>query len=380
MRPRKRKRARRDRAVLPLGAGAVTDPACPVGGEGPAVGGEAACTPLVSICISAYDVEPFLKDALDSIAAQTYPHLEIVLLDNGSTDHTHDVARSFSDPRFRCFRLPKNIGGYQAMNMVAREARGELVAIYHSDDIYEPTIVEKEVAYLRSHPRAGAVFAMYHFMDETGRIYGGLDLPAALAGRSYLTYEDVFPQMLRYGNIMFACPTFMVRREVLADVGPFDAERWDIAADQELWLRLLRRYPVGILNERLLRYRRRSQQWTQRWRRLRTDPDRTIEIMELYIAKDNWRTRLPASAFVELSYQRCDDETTRAANAVILGQVETARKLLEGTYPYATLRNSVRRRKLRVLLLRGVMKAALAVGAAGLLGRLLRLTEYPRRP
>lgn len=358
----------------------MTAPARPVCVEAPAGGGEAAAGPLVSICISAYDVEPFLKSALDSIAAQTYRHLEIVLIDNGSTDRTYDVARSFLDRRFRCFRLPQNIGGYQAMNMVAREARGELVAIYHSDDIYEPTIVEKEVAYLRSHPRAGAVFTMYNFMDETDRIYGGLDLPATLAGRPYLTYEDVFPEMLRRGNVMFACPTFMVRREVLADVGPFDAERWDIAADQELWLRLLRRYPVGILNERLLRYRRRSQQWTQRWRRLRTDPDRTIEIMELYIQKDNWRARLPASAFVELDYQRCDDETTRAANALILGHTETARKLLEGTYPYATLRNGVRRRKLRVLLLRGLMKAALAVGAAAILRRLLPLTEYGGRP
>lgn len=356
----------------------MTDPARPVYVDGSGTG--AAAAPLVSVCVSAYDVEPFLKNTLDSIAAQTYRHLEIVLIDNGSTDRTYDVARSFLDPRFRCFRLPENIGGYQAMNMVAREARGELVAIYHSDDIYEPKIVEKEVAYLRSHPRAGAVFTMYNFMDETGRIYGGLDLPPALAGRQCLTYEDVFPEMLRRGNIMFACPTFMVRREVLADVGPFDAERWDIAADQELWLRMLRRYPVGILNERLLRYRHRSHQWTQRWRRLRTDPDRTIEIMELYIAKDNWRTRLPASAFVELDFQRCDDETTRAANAVILGQSETARKLLEGTYPYATLRNGVRRRKLRVLLLRGIMKTALAIGAATFLKRLLRLTEYRGRP
>jgi glycosyltransferase involved in cell wall biosynthesis len=336
-------------------------------------------TPLVSVCISAFNVERYLREALDSIANQTYRYLEIILVDNGSGDRTYDVAQSFQDDRFRCFRLPKNIGGYQAMNLVARQAQGDLVAIYHSDDVYEPTIIEKEVAYLRSHPRAGAVFTMYHFMDEDGRIYGGFDLPAALAGREYVTYEEVFPYMLRHGNVMFACPTFMVRREVFADVGPFDADRWDIAADQEMWLRLLRCYPVGILNQRLLRYRHRSEQWTQRWRRLRTEADRTVEIMELYVEKDNWRARLPASQFVELRYQRCDDETTRAANALILGQTQTARELLESRYPYETLLNSVRRRKLRVLLLRGVMKAALAFGATGLLGRMLRKTEYGAR-
>ncbi len=332
--------------------------------------------PLVSVCVSAYNVERYLREAVDSILAQTYGELEIILVDNGSVDGTFDVAESIHDERFRCFRLPENIGGYQAMNMVARMARGDLVAIYHSDDVYEPTIVEKEVAYLGSHPAAGAVFTMCHFIDEEGAIYDGLDLLPELAGREYVSYEDVFPSMLRHGNVMFPCPTFMVRREVLLDVGPFDADRWDIAADQEMWLRLTRRHPVGILSERLLRYRQTPHQWSRRWKRLRTEPDRALEVMELYLDKDNWRARLPRAELVELRYLRCDDETTRAANAVILGETAAARKLLKGRYPYAALLNSIRRRKLRVLLLRGLIKTALALGAGRSLGRLLRATEY----
>ena len=332
--------------------------------------------PLVSICISAYNVERFLRETLDSILNQTYRNTEIILVDNGSVDRTFDVAKSFEDDRFRCFRIPNNIGGYQAMNMVAGMAQGDFVAIYHSDDVYEPNIVEKEVAYLRAQPEAGAVFTMYHFMDEAGRIYGGYDLPAPLAGRERLTQEEIFPYMLRHGNIMFACPTFMVRRDVLADIGPFDAERWDIVADQEMWLRLVRRYPIGILNERLLRYRHTTQQWSQRWKHLRTEPDRGLDVMELYLEKDNWRARLTPAEMVELSYQRCDDKTTRAANAVILGETAMARQLLEGRYPYTALLKNFHRRKLRVLLLRGLMKTALTIGAAGPLRGLLRATEY----
>src|SRR5258708_255138 len=116
----------------------------------------AAPPPRVSICISAYNVERFLGEALRSILGQTYRNTEIILVDTGSADRTFEVAGSFADERLRCFRLPDNIGGYQAMNLVASQARGELVAIYHSDDVYEPTIVEKEVAYLASHPEAGA--------------------------------------------------------------------------------------------------------------------------------------------------------------------------------------------------------------------------------
>jgi glycosyltransferase involved in cell wall biosynthesis len=332
--------------------------------------------PLVSICIAAYDVEPYLRESLDSILAQTYRDLEVVVVDNGSVDGTFDVARSIEDERFRCFRLEENIGGYQAMNMVAGMAKGDLVAIYHPDDVYEPTIVAKEVEYLAAHPEAGAVFTMYHFMDEGGTIYDGRDVPEELAGKEQVGYAEAFPAMLRHGNMMFAWPTFMIRREAFLDLGPFDAERWDIAADLEFVLRLTRRYSVGILNERLLRYRQRANQWTRRWKLLRTDPDRTIEVMELFVGEDGAATGLGRSELLELRYLRCDDETTRAANLVILGRPEEARRLLRGRYPYAALVDRVRRRKVRVLLLRGLMKAALALRAGVPLGRLLRATEY----
>jgi glycosyltransferase involved in cell wall biosynthesis len=338
--------------------------------------GSVGTQPLVSICISAYNVERFLRETLESILGQTYENLEVILVDNGSVDGTYDVARSVEDERFRCFRLPENIGGYQAMNMVAGMASGEYVAIYHSDDVYEPAIVEREVGYLESHPEAGAVFTMCHFVDEEGALRGGLDLVPELAGLDTVTYEDAFPAMLRHGNVMFPCPTFMVRREVLLDVGPFDAERWDIASDQELWLRLLRRRPVGILSDRLLRYRLTEQQWTRRWKRLRTEPNRALDVMELYLRMDGWDARLPR-AELELRYQRCDDDTTRAANAVILGELALARRLLAGRYPYAALAQGISRRKVRVLLLRGLLKAALAVGAGRALAPVLRVSERP---
>lgn len=332
--------------------------------------------PLVSVCISAYNVERYLQETLHSILNQTYRDLEIILIDNGSVDRTYEVAQSVHDPRFRCFRIPDNIGGYQAMNEVASMAQGELVAIYHSDDVYEPTIVQKEVDYLRSHAEAAAVFTMCHFMDEHGRIYGGLDLVPELCGRESLRYEDVFVSMLRYGNIIFPCPSFMTRRTVFADVGYFDAQRWDIVADQEMWLRLTHKHPVGVLDERLFRYRHTRGQWSQRWKHLRTEPDRALDVMELFLEKDNWRERLPATDLVELRYQRCDDATTRAANAVILGNTALARTLLAGPYPYSALLTRLRRRKVRVLLLRATMKAALAGAASRPLARLLRWTEY----
>jgi glycosyltransferase involved in cell wall biosynthesis len=334
--------------------------------------------PLVSICISAYNVERFLGEALRSILSQTYRNTEIILVDNGSSDRTFEVAQSFRDDRFRCFRIPENIGGYQAMNRVAAMAQGELIAIYHSDDVYESNIVEKEVAFLRSHPEAAAVFAMTHFIDEDGLVNGGLDVPPELAGKGLLRFEDVFPYMLRHGCTMFVCPTFMVWRRIFEEVGPFQPDRFDIASDVEMWLRLMRRYPVGILNERLMRYRRHARQWTRRWRRLRTESSRELDVMETYLERDGWN-KLRRADLVEYRFRRCDDHTTRAANFVILGDTGQARELLRGRYPFGALLNGIRRRKLRVLLLRGTMKGALSLGLVRALTRLLVLTEYRGR-
>jgi GT2 family glycosyltransferase len=318
--------------------------------------------PLVSVCISAYNVERFVAEALGSVLAQTYCNIEVILIDNGSVDRTLEVVKAVADARVHYFRVPENLGGYQAMNRVAAKAKGEFIAIYHSDDHYEPEIVAKEVAYLQAHPEVGAVFTMVHFMDQAGRIFGGIDLPAEFMGKQSLGYEEVFPFILRTRHCLFCCPTFLIRREVFEAVGPFAPEVWDIATDLEMWLRIVRRFPVAILNERLMRYRVSETQWSARYNHLRTTSDLTFPVMEHYLAKDGWLSKLTAADLTEHAFHRCDDDTFCAANRIILGDVTGARNLLkQRRYPWATLRNGISRRKLRLVALRALLFAGLGL-------------------
>ncbi len=335
-------------------------------------GTDMAAQPLVSVCMAAYNVEPFVAESLESVLAQTYRKIEVVLIDDGSTDRTYEVAHSFADDRVRCLRVPENLGGYQAMNRVIRMARGELVAVYHSDDRYEPQILAKEVAFLQSHPDVGAVFCLVHFMNAAGRIFGGVSLPPKFVGKQSLSYEEIFPFLLRNKNILLCCPTFMARREVLESVGLFDPETYGIGADLEMWLRIARRFPVAILNERLMRYRVGKHQWSARDRHLRTEPDRYFSVMDHYLEEDEWLKRLSPSDLSEYAFHRCDDDTFRAANLVILGDAAGARELLARPFPWHTLRNGIRRRKLRLIVLRSLLLGALSLGAARPLARLLR--------
>ncbi len=338
--------------------------------------GETKHRPLVSICMSAYNAEGTLATTLDSLMRQTYRDFELILLDNGSTDGTATVVASIRDPRVRTLRVATNLGGYQGMNRVVGEARGELVAIYHADDVYEPNIVETEVAYLQAHPRVGAVMSMDYFIDENGKRFGAATLPAQFRGREYLTYADVFPFLVRNKNILFCCPTFMGRRAVMDAVGPFAPEVFDIGSDEEYYLRIIREYPIAVLPDRLVSYRVSRRQWSARYERLRTEEERHFQVVEHYMELDGWRNRLSASDLREYAFHRCDDETTRAANWLIKGDVGKARDLLGRPHAWSTFLVNPRRRKLRVMLLRALMRLGLSLGTYRSLAQVLIRTEY----
>ena len=332
--------------------------------------------PLVSICMPGYNVEATLVHAVESIFQQTYDNIEVILVDDGSTDATEAIARKFTDRRFSYERNAQNMGGYQTMNKAIGLASGEFVAVYHTDDIYGTEIVAKEAAYLERHPAVGAVFCLSRFMDHDGQIYGQMTLPAVFKGRQTLTYDEVFPFLLRNKNILFCCPTFMARRTVLESVGLFDGGTYDVAADLDMWIRILRRYPVAVIDEPLMSYRHSKSQWSSRYSRLRTTPEIYFAIMDHYLEVDRWQTKLSKSDLTEYAFHRHDDDTRRAGNMVIIGDYEGAMKLVRTPFPWRTLLTNLRRRKFRVLLMQATIVVGLALGAGRLLAPLLVRTEY----
>src|SRR5215472_10130276 len=106
--------------------------------------GRTADMPLVSILIPAYNAARYLRETLDSLLAQTHKNIEIILLDDASTDTTPEIAAAYAS-RITYIRQRKNVGIYDNVNAGIARARGELIATYHADDIYLPTIVEAEV-------------------------------------------------------------------------------------------------------------------------------------------------------------------------------------------------------------------------------------------
>jgi glycosyltransferase involved in cell wall biosynthesis len=333
--------------------------------------------PLVSVCIPTYNDAMFLSQSLQSIVNQTYQNLEIIIGDDASTDDTYAVVHRFQDSRISYRKNCNNLGQFDNVNSLVQRATGKYITVYHSDDVYDPSIIEKEVNFLEANLSAGAVFTMNWRIDQSGEIIGKSELLKEVKSGQCLSLSEVLPILLQYKNRLLIGPSFMGRAEVFPAVGLFSSE-FSIAGDFEMWLRILTVFKIGILAEPLISYRRGVTQVSYDYQRLRTFEDHFFVIIDQYLQREDLKSSLDPVSLQEYVFHRCDDETFRAANFVIQGNLEQAQQLLsQRAYPWQTFTvPRLQRRKLRVLLLRGLLHISLALGAVRPLSKFLVQFEY----
>ena len=250
--------------------------------------------PLVSILVPSYNGAAFLREALDSILAQTYSNIEVILLDDASTDDTPSIAAEYGS-RISYVRQTQNLGIYDNVNVGIARARGSLIATYHADDLYLPAIVEAQVEYFESHPDVGAVFCSDIFVDAHGHEYGRISLPTDVRGGQPLYYPVVLNALLKYKNRFLVCPTAMVRASVHMAVGTYRQAKYRNTADLEMWLRIAQRYPIAVLEAHLMKYRHFHGNSSQRYHRLRTEPENFFVILDEYLASGDRALATPDS-------------------------------------------------------------------------------------
>lgn len=212
-------------------------------------GGPAA--PLVTIVIPVYNGADYLREAIDSALAQTYPRVEILVVNDGSTDGgaTAAIARSYGD---RIRYLEKENGGVaSALNLGIREMRGEYFSWLSHDDVYLPGKIEAQVSRLFDATAPIVLYSDYEQIGPSGkrlsvRRVGKLGLPLRFA----LVATDP----------VNGC-TVLVPRDCFDVVGTFD-ERLRTAQDYDLWFRLAKRFPFVHLPEVLVKSRVHAAQGT----------------------------------------------------------------------------------------------------------------------
>jgi glycosyltransferase involved in cell wall biosynthesis len=196
--------------------------------------------PSVSVLIPVYNKAPYLRRAVDSVLTQTFADLEIVLVDDGSTDGSLDAARSFTDPRVRVI-AQANAGAGAARNRAIREARAPMLALLDGDDEWAPTFLEAMMALAAEYPRAGLYCGPYVFVEPGGvRVEPRwVDVPARGLLPSYF-------RSVAMGDQVATATSVCVPRAVFEALGVFETDR--LGEDQDMWARIALAYPVAAIN------------------------------------------------------------------------------------------------------------------------------------
>ena len=125
--------------------------------------------PKISVILTSFNHEKFIREAIDSVLNQTFTDFELIIWDDASTDNSWAIINTYSDPRIKVFRNDETKRGVHGINISISEiASGEYIAIHHSDDIWEVDKLKKQVEFLEDHAGIGAVFTHVLAIDERG--------------------------------------------------------------------------------------------------------------------------------------------------------------------------------------------------------------------
>jgi len=228
--------------------------------------------PIVSVIIPTYNRAHLVGRAIRSVLNQTYQDFEIIVVDDGSTDNTEEVVKSFNDPRIRYIRHEKNRGGSAARNTGIRAARGEYIAFLDSDDEWLPKKLEKQLQkFSQVGKQVAAIYVATEWRESQGEKTVRVFVPRFRGFRG-----RIFEYLLMK-NVVGSCTHVMVRKACLEEVGLFD-ERLPARQDIDLWIRLAKKYEFDFIPEVLsIRYLNND--------RISTDSARRVQAYEMLLEK-----------------------------------------------------------------------------------------------
>ena len=203
----------------------------------------------VTCGIPCYNHARFLKEAVDSVLAQTRPVDEILILNDGSTDDFKTVVLQFTDPRIKVMAFPENMGMQEAHNQMAFRAEGDFFFPLSADDTIEPTFVEKCLAEFKAHPWTEFVGTQTDFFKEDMKTpveasHPFLSIPKAVNRET----RQEWLEALRPGNHYFGAG--MYRTKMLSDIGGWE-KQYKVISDYQVYVKLLQRENLRVVEENL---------------------------------------------------------------------------------------------------------------------------------
>ena len=212
-------------------------------------------SPCVSVVMPVFNGERYLKEAVEGILNQTFGDFEFIIINDGSTDNTRGILESYADARIKLVEQ-EHQGLIASLNRGLAIAGGEYVARMDSDDIAAPERLEKQVAFLRTHPKIGILGTACRIIDDNGRDLGVRRWPIS----------DLEIRWTGLFSSPFGHPTVILRRDILTKHGLEYDDVFHMVEDYDLWIRALNHTRGANLNEPLLKYRVHGDRVTSKFR------------------------------------------------------------------------------------------------------------------
>lgn len=200
--------------------------------------------PKVSVVIPTYNHVQYLRYALDSVINQSYPNLEVLVIDDGSTDGTAELVKGYGLKANYFYK--QNGGTPSALNLGLSQATGKYICWLSADDAFLEDKVSKQVTLMESDPSLGFSYTSFVVIDSNGKEQYDVISPY------YSNKQEMVTKLL--GGCFINGSSVMMRSSALQHIGNFD-ESLPQAHDYDLWFRFLRYYACGFLEDRLLAYR-----------------------------------------------------------------------------------------------------------------------------
>ena len=200
--------------------------------------------PRVSVLMTIYNAEPYLRAAIDSLVGQTFTDWELIAVENGSTDRSPSIVTDYSDPRVKIFPMVKNIGRTPALRFAFEQARSEYIAVLDADDISLPDRLKRQVEFLDRHPDVALVGSWAQQIDEHGKIFDVFEPPSG---------QEQLQDCLGWTNPIIHSSA-MYRRQSAQEVGGYP-ENIVWAQDLALTLALAQRAKIAMIADYLCQVR-----------------------------------------------------------------------------------------------------------------------------
>lgn len=209
--------------------------------------------PKVSIVLTSFNHDLYIREAIDSALQQDYQDFELIIWDDGSTDSSWKIISSYQDSRIRAIRSQSNTC-LKELNSVIFSAQGQYIAIHHSDDYWEPSKLSSQVKILDENVKIGACFTHVQAINQHGKpISEKPDHYTAVFNQPARSRHEWLRYLFFHGNAL-CHPSVLIRRECYSVLGGYNEGFFQLP-DYQMWIRLCLSYEIEVIPQKLTRFR-----------------------------------------------------------------------------------------------------------------------------